>query len=100
MGWEQKGESKYYYQKYRVGNRVVSKYIGRGEIAELIAEEDDNRRTRNRMERHKQKRKLEKERQYDQLADLIYNRNTSVAKALLLINGYHTHKGQWRKKRV
>lgn len=100
MGWEQKGESKYYYQKYRAGNRVVSKYIGRGEIAELIAEEDDHKRARNRMGRDKQKRELEKERQYDQLTDLIYNRNTSVAKALLLINGYHTHKGQWRKKRV
>ena len=100
MGWEQKGESKYYYQKYRVGIRVVSKYIGRGEIAELIAEEDYHRRTRKQMERHKHKREVEKERQYDQLADLIYGRNTSVAKALLLINGYHTHKGQWRKKRV
>lgn len=100
MSWEYKGESKYYYQKYRVGNYVVSKYVGRGEIVELIADEDDYRRARIRIERDKQKREMEKERQYDRLADLVYERNTSIAKALLLINGYHTHKGQWRKKHV
>ena len=38
MGWEQRGNNLYYYRKVRVGSRVKSTYVGRGEIAHLISQ--------------------------------------------------------------
>ena len=38
MGWEQRGNNQYYYKKEREGSRVKSVYVGRGEIAEMVAQ--------------------------------------------------------------
>ena len=38
MGWETRGNGKYYYRKRRIGDKVVSEYVGTGPGAELIAE--------------------------------------------------------------
>ena len=38
MGWEQRGNNSYYYKKERDGSRVKSVYVGRGEIAHMIAQ--------------------------------------------------------------
>ena len=99
MPWQKIGDHKYYTRKYRIGDYVGTDYIGRGEIADLVAEEDEIRRARRQMEIGKRRRMVEKERHYEQIANLIYERTTSIAKAMLLLNGYHPHKGQWRKKR-
>jgi hypothetical protein len=40
MGFENRSGRQYYYRKERIGNRVVSRYIGTGEFAELLAESD------------------------------------------------------------
>ena len=33
MGWEKRGNNKYYYRKKREGKRVISIYFGKGEKA-------------------------------------------------------------------
>ena len=38
MGWEQRGTNSYYYKKEREGSRVRSVYVGRGEIAHMVAQ--------------------------------------------------------------
>ena len=38
MGWEQRGHNQYYYKKERDGSRVKSIYVGRGEIAHMVAQ--------------------------------------------------------------
>ncbi|MFY9226864.1 MAG: hypothetical protein WAQ98_29580 [Blastocatellia bacterium] len=38
MGWERRGNKVYYYEKKRQGKKVVSVYLGRDDLAELLAE--------------------------------------------------------------
>jgi len=45
MAWETRGSSRYYYQSERdEDGRVKKRYIGTGEIAELVAHADETRR--------------------------------------------------------
>ncbi len=41
MALEERKGNYYYYKKERIGNRVVSKYYGKGELAGLIAQYDE-----------------------------------------------------------
>jgi hypothetical protein len=38
MGWEQRANNRYYYKKEREGSKVKSVYVGRGEIAHMVAQ--------------------------------------------------------------
>jgi predicted negative regulator of RcsB-dependent stress response len=38
MGWEQRGNNRYFYRKERDGSQVKSVYVGRGEIAHMISQ--------------------------------------------------------------
>ena len=50
MGLEQRGNATYYYRKKRRGVRVVSEYVGRGELAQFAALIDGSeKRDRKRM---------------------------------------------------
>jgi hypothetical protein len=99
MGWEQRGKRLYYYTKTRIGAKVLSMYVGSGEVANLAAllhdvsrDETDINRLIERNERTKyaeidaelaaNEAKLKRE-----LADFMHSA------------GYHQHKGTWRKKR-
>ncbi len=98
MSWEKRGKSDYYYRKYRIGNRVVSAYIGKGYEANLVADEDDTLRSikKNVIQRNKQEKDFEKK--MDRKLDSMESEIASVVNSLLLISGYRTHKGQWRKR--
>ena len=99
MAWELRGGRRYYYRKRRDGKRVVSEYIGAGEMAELIALID--RDEYGQMCWNHEKWRMEKEdlakldNQQKKLAQLT----RQILRASLLLKGYHPHKGQWRKKR-
>jgi len=99
MGWEQRGKGRYYYRKKRIGLRVVSKYMGKGSLAELFLAMD----TKDRIERCLTRAEWAKERmEANNLEADIEHLNEIVCglvRATLLVSGYHSHKGQWRKAR-
>ena len=103
MSWEYRGNNKYYYRKKRLGNRIVSEYVGRGEVAEMIAASDVMNRNRRKTERHRAEsviQDLSRTFMYsDRLVEEYDNKVDTVVKTHLILNGYHQHKGEWRKIR-
>jgi hypothetical protein len=101
MGIERrgKGNNLYYYRKRRIGSRVVSEYVGGGELAHLAAQLDAWERDKQDEECYRLKVKCAEIMAEDKvLADLGQAISTLV-QGILLAEGYHTHKGQWRRKR-
>jgi hypothetical protein len=98
MGWEKRSNGLYYYRKRREGGRVVSEYVGSGELAQAIATLDALDRQRRELER------LDWQEQREEILGIARAGNEAQAlildltRAWLLAQGYHTHKGQWRRK--
>jgi hypothetical protein len=102
MAWETRGNGRYYYRKVRAGRRVVSEYVGSGEVAQLIAQLEEVRQEQGIWEQMKQKAEreaLEADQAVDRELDRIGGLVRSLQAAVLLVNDYHTHKGQWRRRR-
>jgi len=103
MGLEKRGNGVYYYKKRRIGNRVVSEYCGAGEIGRLMQLLDRERRGEARLEKELLKRSFEKEKyrqsELDEAIDTFCLNAKAFEDALFLINDYHVHSRQWRKKR-
>ena len=99
MGWEKRGHRLYYYRKRREGRRVVSEYVGAGPLSKAIAELDALDQGRRGYERERQRLALEEERAVDEELDRLDDLVGALTHAVLLANSYHTHKGQWRKRR-
>ncbi len=100
MAWETRnGRGSYYTRTKRVDGRVVREYIGTGPAAKVIADLDAlerEERQRNRVEFQAVK---ETQRLIDRKTDKETRLIKTLTQAILLVNGYHNHKGQWRKKR-
>jgi hypothetical protein len=94
MSWERRGNQHYYYRKRRRGRRVVSEYVGAGELAQAAAASDALERELRRAER----RQWESLRALDAQVDEVCHLIRALTWGLLLATGHHTHKGQWRKK--
>lgn len=99
MGWETRGNKKYYYRKKRVGKKVISEYIGAGPDAEIIAREDQLERQKLKRNRQARERRRAEINALDDKLDLLDRLIRTLINAHLLLAGYHIHKGQWRKKR-
>lgn len=101
MGWEIRKGSKglYYTRSKRVNGRVVREYIGTGPAAEIVAEQDELERKQRQMDREKFDRQKEVQSSIDRKIDEETRLVQALTRAVLLVNGYHKHKGQWRKKR-
>ena len=95
MSWERRAAKRYYYRKYRQGDRVLSEYVGAGQPAELAAALDAAQRQWRQAECDRWASRRALDARIDELCDLTH----ALACALLLAAGYRTHKGQWRKKR-
>ena len=99
MGWEQRGSQQYYYKKEREGSRVKSVYVGRGEIAHMVAQLQSSspllERFARTMKSPHQVQQEKAEAALEQASDLI----ELITEASLLAAGFHTHKRQWRRKR-
>jgi hypothetical protein len=98
MGWD---KGRYYTRSKKVNGQVVREYVGRGDLAELVAQQDDLDRQRReaeaaacRAERAELAALDARLHELDALTEL-------VARAALLVAGYRQHKrGEWRKQRV
>lgn len=99
MPWEKRGHRLYYYRKRREGKRVISEYVGRGELAEAMAVLDALEREECQAEQDRDRTKLEEQLVIDREIDGVSDLVGIVTRAVLLASGYHTHKGQWRRKR-
>ena len=95
MPWEKRGIKRYYYRKRRQGDRVISEYIGAGELAESCAQIDALERQLRQAQRRTRRELRALDAQLNDVCDLI----RALTYATLLTTGHHTHKGQWRKKR-
>lgn len=99
MAWERRGDGFYYYQTEREDGRVRKKYVGTGEIAELVAHADQTIR-RTRAERRERERvELEETRGLASVADGLHEAAEVLLRAHLIAAGCHRHKGTWRRRR-
>ena len=101
MGWEKReGRVRYYYRKRRVksSRRVVSEYVGNGLQAQEAALRDRaEREIRQQGAAARRQRRASAalvDREVEEACDLI----RALMRADLLLNGYHTHRGQWRRR--
>lgn len=96
MGWELRGNQRYYYRKRRIGKRVVSIYVGKGPLVKQLAELD---------EMFKEERALQRQVLREDLAQVALIQEVEhtlrlLTATLLITNGHYAHKRQWRKRRV
>ena len=102
MGWEtRRNGRRYYYQASRVDGRVVKRYLGIGELADVLGEFDAAEAQRRRLEAD------ERRAQRDELDTLhrevgdACNLVEQLTRVVLLAAGYHRHdRGEWRKRRA
>jgi len=92
MAWEERNGKYYYYRKQRVGRKVVSQYVGSGELAELAYRLD----FLIKVERIKIRLLKEEALNFDREVDEVCRQITVLMYSILLISGFHMHKGQWR----
>ena len=99
MAWEGRRGSRYYYRSVRDGERVRKEYVGAGAVAELAAHADETLRSIRESEAAEGRAEVER------LADLaapgaeLCEMAGVLARAELVVAGYHRHKGQWRFRR-
>lgn len=99
MGWERRGAATYYYRKRRIGQRVVSEYVGGGALGEVAALQDERDRLERAERRQAERQASEEMRTLDRQADAVVELIRVLAHGVLLVTGHHTHRGQWRKRR-
>ncbi len=99
MGWETRGGHSYYYRKRWEDGRAVSEYVGAG-LAATAADALD------RMERYERetaavewRRVVNAERQAARALAEVETVTRVLTAAVLIANGYHAHKRQWRRAR-
>jgi hypothetical protein len=99
MGWEARGNGLYYFRYRKVNGRVTRQYLGAGAVAELAAAADALRRADRRAVA--EARRAEQANWQAALAPLLELSRAAdlLARAALLVGGYHRHARTWRKKR-
>lgn len=100
MGLERRGNNLYMYTKERRGDRVVSVYSGKGEFAYLLNLLKQERKEEAMLERLTFQNEKQKHEALDPLIDYFSKEAKAAEEALFLLNGYHEHTRQWRKKRT
>ena len=97
MSWETRGNYRYYYRRRKVNGRVEAEYIGSGPVADALAGLDKFERQQRQDEVAEWRAFIETDRRtVAALADVDELVRSAVA-AVLIVNGYHTHKRQWRR---
>jgi len=96
MAYQRNG---YYYRSRREAGRVVTDYLGCGVLGELAADLDEAERAKRREERRKCQQEIVCDSRLDTNVRIATEATRTLIDAVLLCNGHHTHKGQWRRKR-
>ncbi len=101
MAWESRnGKGAYYTRSGRWGGRVIREYIGSDETTILIAKFDALERQERKADQDAQR---DERAQFDAIDDQVEQLGEladELARAMLIVAGYHQHKGgEWRKHR-
>ena len=101
MSWETRGvHGPYYTRSRRVGGRVVREYVGRGPLADIIAQADEAEREARRLQRKREREQLEQDRELDQSFSTYSAGVDELLRGVLEAAGYYRHKrGEWRRRR-
>lgn len=100
MGWKRIGNHAYFYRSRRAGGRVVSEYVGRGELGALCAHFDHLDRQERARQRAGGKAEREAAGREEQAIRVWFATVEAVAAGAMLSAGFHKHHGQWRRERV
>jgi hypothetical protein len=99
MGLEKRKRNEYFYKKKRLGDRVISQYVGSGITAFLAQREA----IQNKQKRADEQKKLEEKRneilKFESEIDRVFGWIEILSASELVASGYHNHKGEWRKRR-
>ncbi len=99
MALEKRGGNYYYYKKERDGNRVISKYYGKGELASLVAQMDEIEREKKHFETLENLRFKQETEAIDREIDLFESEVADLTtKTLLALGFYKTKSREWRLK--
>ncbi len=98
MGWETRGNGRYYYRKVRRGGRVVSEYIGAGPVAEALAGLDALGRDAAEHDRGVWSETVQAERRRASALAEVDAMTRALTAAVLIANGCHQHRRQWRRQ--
>lgn len=94
MAWK----NGYYYRNKRIGDKVVSEYVGGGYLGEFVAQADEEQRQAAQAKRQAWQAIVDADKQLDAMIDEVTEAMNVYAGALMLISGHYQHKRQWRKK--
>lgn len=97
MSWERRGNNRYYYRRRKVDGQVVAEYIGNGLVADLIAREDEIDRQRRAAAAAEWQAMVEDETETAAKLAAVDDLVKTLTAGVLIANGYHTHRRQWRK---
>jgi hypothetical protein len=99
MAWERRGNNFYYYQGVREDRRVRKRYIGRGEVAEVLAHTDETMARDRRARVMGERAELGEMRSLLESADKMGDVAESLARAEMVAAGYRQHNSEWRRRR-
>lgn len=97
MSWETRGNNRYYYRRRKVDGQIVTEYIGGGKVADFIARHDEIDRRRRAAAAAEWQAIVEDETETAAKLAAVDDLVKTLTAGVLLANGYHTHKRQWRK---
>lgn len=97
MSWESRGNYRYYYRRRKVNGRVEAEYIGSGPVADALAGLDEFERQQREREATEWQVFIEADRRTVAALGDVDELVRSAVAAVLIVNGYHTHKRQWRR---
>jgi len=99
MAWETRKNRQYFYTELRVGRRVVSQYVGTGLTAELAAKLQTVANDEREMKSQLEAMEIAALATEDAEAEKFDEEVRLLVKSTLIAEGFHQHKGTWRRKR-
>jgi hypothetical protein len=98
MGWEIRSGKVYYYSKVRDGGQVVSTYLGNGDSAHLFHQFEMKERQEQAAQRLKEHQVIARMRKQEVADAIAFEQVRLLTSGVLLVAGFHQHKGTWRRK--
>ena len=98
MGWEKRGSHEYFYTAERRNGRVVKHYWP-GVTGELLAEQLEKSKRAQFEKQMAEKEIQDRLDRIDQSLAEFAELTQAAIQAVAFLNGFHFHRGEWRRKR-